>query len=79
MNRDTLLAGIAVLVIVGCCGLGIYLHRPPEALGPDAPLTEFSAARAMDELLNIAGRPHPIGSAANLSVRDYIVRRLTNL
>ncbi|TDI28514.1 MAG: M28 family peptidase [Acidobacteria bacterium] len=79
MNRDALLAGMAVLIIVGGCVLGIHLHRPPEALGEDVPLTEFSAARAMNELRNIAGRAHPIGSPANLGVRDYIVRRLTIL
>ncbi|MCC7266752.1 MAG: M20/M25/M40 family metallo-hydrolase, partial [Caulobacteraceae bacterium] len=44
-----------------------------------APPTVFSAERAMADVAVIAREPHPVGSAANARVRDYLVARLRGL
>lgn len=53
--------------------------RPPAALDSTAPLEQFSAARAISHLSQIATRPHPTGSEANARVRDYLVATLRGL
>ena len=57
-------------------GLGIWQVRPPEAAGPDAPASAFSAARALRDLTIIAAEPHPFASPADLRVRDHLLRAL---
>ncbi|MFZ1888992.1 MAG: M20/M25/M40 family metallo-hydrolase [Candidatus Binataceae bacterium] len=52
---------------------------PPPVVGADAPATDFSAARAMPDLRNIAARTHPLASAENGRVRSYLTKRLTEL
>jgi hypothetical protein len=52
---------------------------PPPVLGAGAPAAEFSAARAMSALRQIAQRPHPLASADEAQVRGYVVRRLSEL
>ena len=39
--------------------------KAPEPAGADAPLTEFSAERALTHIRTIAIGPHPVGSVAN--------------
>jgi hypothetical protein len=51
---------------------------PPAAVPASAPVTDFSAARAMEHVKVIAREPHPIGSIANSRVRDYIVAQLSS-
>jgi hypothetical protein len=57
----------------------IALLKSPASAGPDAPLTEFSAGRAMRHVRSIAARPHPTGTAENARVRDYLVGELRRL
>ncbi len=52
---------------------------PPRAVGIGAPVTDFSAARAMPEVREIAARPHPLASQDVARVRGYLVKRLTAL
>ena len=52
---------------------------PPAAVPTSAPVTDFSAERAMEHLKVIARVPHPTGSIANTRVRDYIVELLKSL
>jgi Peptidase family M28 len=52
---------------------------PPPVVGAGAPATDFSAARAMPDLREIAARPHPLASADNARVRGYLTKRLTEL
>ena len=66
----------AFLLIVLSAGFAIYRIQPMAALGADAPLTEFSAARAMKHLEVISRRPHPMGSVEHAQTRDYITRTL---
>jgi hypothetical protein len=57
----------------------IEKSEPPPVVGADAPSTDFSAARAMPDLRNIAARPHPLASSENARVRAYLMKRLTEL
>ncbi|HWY03555.1 MAG TPA: M28 family peptidase [Candidatus Acidoferrum sp.] len=49
---------------------------PPTVAPASAPVTDFSAERAMKHLKVIAREPHPTGSTANMRTRDYIVEQL---
>jgi hypothetical protein len=49
---------------------------PPRAVSADAPATQFSAERAMNDLKIIARQPHTAGSEAQAQVRDYIVEEV---
>jgi hypothetical protein len=52
---------------------------PPKPALANAPANAFSAGRAMADDRVIARVPHPIGSAANAAVRDYLLRRMSAL
>ncbi len=67
-------AMVAVLVVVG-----FLSTLPPKAQGADAPATEFSAARAMEHVDEIAREPHPLGSPESERVRAYLVAELEAL
>jgi hypothetical protein len=69
--------GAFLIAIVGAIALAIFSTTPPNPSPKDAPPSEFSAARAMDDVRIIAARPHPTGSEANTQVREYLVQRLT--
>lgn len=76
-SPSLLLAVIAALAAM--VALALLAGRPPAPLGADAPPDSFSAARAMVHLKKIAARPHPVGSAENAQVRDYLVEQLRGL
>jgi len=67
---------LAILVILW---IGVCAAQPPSALPVSAPLTSFSAARAMIDVHAIAMRPHPAASADNARVRAYLADRLRTL
>ena len=52
---------------------------PPTVVPASAPVTDFSAERAMKHLTVIAREPHPTGSIANGRVRGYIVEQIQSL
>ena len=52
---------------------------PPNPLPESAPKTTFSAQRAMEDLRVVAREPHPIGSAEQERVRDYILGKAQTL
>jgi hypothetical protein len=80
MKRRTIeRLAIAVLFVALCVVFAERASRPPVAASASAPLTEFSAQRAMKHLLAFAQWPHPIGSAEHDRVRDYLVAQLRNL
>ena len=58
--------------------LAIYQMEAPQAVGADAPATAFSAMRAIPHLEVIAQNPHPLGSAENAKVREYLISELTS-
>lgn len=53
--------------------------RPPEALSDEAPAMDFSAERAMTDVIRIGQVPHPTGTAANRRARDVLVQRMREL
>ena len=68
---------LALLILLGL--LAIHIIEPPPAADANAPLAEFSAARAMRDVREIAKAPRMLGSAENDRVRDYLVGRLREL
>jgi len=71
--------GTAAALLVLCALIVRRVDEPPAPVPASAPPTEFSAERAFAHVREIAQRPHPIGSADNARVRDYIVGRLRAL
>ncbi len=67
------------LAIGGALALTYASNQVPTPLPANAPGAVFSAGRAMIDNRIIARVPHPIGSAENAAVRDYLVRRMTEL
>ncbi|MDC0708186.1 M20/M25/M40 family metallo-hydrolase [Stigmatella sp. ncwal1] len=64
------------LLLVGAVALALATHRPPAALGPDAPPDVFSAARARQHLTWIAQAPRPVGSTRLIEVRRELISLL---
>src|ERR1043165_765177 len=74
------LASIIVLLLALIAWLAVYLqNRVPNASPESASSSEFSAGRALQYLQTISASPHPLGSQAHSSVRDYIFRELSSL
>ncbi len=59
--------------------IGVWALQVPSPRGTQAPAIQFSAARAMQDVRVIGARPHPVGSADHVRVRDFLVRRMTAL
>ncbi|HEY9217413.1 MAG TPA: peptidase M20, partial [Phenylobacterium sp.] len=75
MGRTIVLAAALVLA-----ALFAWLQLdPPSARPANAKAGEFSASRAMADVRVLGRAPHPMGSPANLAVRDHLVRRLEGL
>jgi len=66
----------ALVVMAWASGSDRSLPMPVAANAPD---TEFSSARAMSDLMEIAREPHAPGSPEHERVRGYIVDRLRTL
>jgi hypothetical protein len=56
--------------------LSFYIIQPPAPLPESADPASFSAERAFKHVQKIAQEPHPLGTAANDSVRSYILNQL---
>jgi len=69
---------LAVAVLAAVLLLTLWGLRPPAPKPINAPVTEFSARRAQAVLSRLVGdgTPHPIGSAANDSVRARVLAEL---
>src|SRR5580692_1560318 len=52
---------------------------PPAVIPASAPVTDFSAERAIEHVKIIAREPHPTGSIANSRARDYILEQVKSL
>jgi hypothetical protein len=69
-----------VLVVLIAVIVGAYLARmPPAPRLAGIPADGFSAGRAFAHVEQIAAVPHPVGSAANVGVRDYLLAELRDL
>jgi hypothetical protein len=72
--------GVVVALVLGAlAAVSLLALEPPDPLSASALANEFSAERAFSHVEQIAERPHPVGSAANAEVRDYLVGQLEDL
>jgi hypothetical protein len=72
------LLGVWVCLLLGLAIANLALRTPPP-LPVDAPADQFSAARAMADVRAIGRKPHPIGSAEIIRVRDHLLSRVNGL
>src|SRR5918998_1570470 len=75
-------AAIALLTFLVVTAAALYGALPtslPDPVPVSAPPTEFSSGRALEHIRAIARRPHPMGSAENAAVRNYLVEELNAL
>jgi hypothetical protein len=77
-TRDTRVGLWPLLLVLGAALVGLALVAawpvvPPRSAPASVSESAFSAERAMQDLEVIAAVPHPIGSAAQQRVRDYLV------
>lgn len=68
---------LALLLIIVAGVVAVDRPKPPDAAPLNAPATEFSSARAMVHVENVARRPHPVGTFEHAAVKDYIVQHLS--
>src|SRR5215216_532916 len=72
--------GVGFALVLGAlAAVSLLALEPPDPLPASAPASEFSAERSFSHVEQIAERPHPVGSAANAEVRDYLVGQLEDL
>ena len=79
--KRNLLPGVFLfLFLVLVASLVMFLsQQPPSPLPATIPASEFSAERAFRHVQAISQEPHPVGTAAHLQVRNYIVSELQAL
>ena len=70
---------ILVAVLLGLVAWSVAALQPPAPKPADAPVGEFSAARAFGHVQRIAAETHVAGSAAGGRVVDELVATLTDL
>ncbi len=70
--QRAILAGAMVVILI----IGLIPVMPLKVTPSTAPQNEFSAERAMSDLLVVAAEPHFMGSAAQGKVRDYLVSQI---
>jgi hypothetical protein len=72
---------IIALIAALVCGFAIFYVQSvtPSPAPASVPADAFSADRAMVDVRAIGSVPHPLGSAANDRVRDYLIARMTAL
>jgi hypothetical protein len=80
MTHRTVVSILALCALGGAVFLSMTLISPPAPLSADAPMTDFSAGRAMQDLAVIAREPHPMGEfPARIAVRDTILGEIRAL
>jgi hypothetical protein len=72
--------GVVVALVLGAlAAISLLVLEPQDPRPVSAPANEYSAERAFSHVEQIAERPHPVGSAANAEVRNYLVKQLEDL
>jgi len=74
--RQYLFAGLIVSLVLATVVVAVTPLGAPRAAPASAPADQFSSARAMDLLRDIAGGPRPMGSARHAAAGELIKRRL---
>jgi len=72
------LLGVWICLLLGLAIANLALRTPPP-LPENAPADQFSATRAMADIRAIGRKPHPIGSAEIVRVRDHLLSRVNGL
>ncbi len=70
---------LSVLFLLGILGFIFFTMMPQWTPDDDAPLSEFSTSRALQQVKNISQRPHFVGSENHNLVANYLVKELENL
>ena len=74
------LSSISISIIVAVLLLAVYfLNSPHGEDSPDAPMSEFSASRALKTVKKMSEKPHFVGSENHEVVANYLVKELQNL
>ena len=69
----------AIVALVLLIMFGLQDMATPAAVPASAAPSAFSSARALVHLRRIAATPHPVGTAENAQVRNYLLGQLTAL
>ena len=79
-NKHSWFQALALkLAIAAAVGVALYTLRPPDVVPTNAPTTEFSAERAMEDLEAIADEPRPVGSQEHAQMREYLLAQIRAL
>ena len=79
-KRNVLPAVFLFLFLVIGASLSMFLsQRPPRPLPDSIPASEFSAERAFRHIEALPDEPRPVGTAAHLQTRNYIMSELQSL
>lgn len=71
---------LTLCLLGGALYIIVALISPPALLPIDAPATDFSSGRAMQDLDVISFQPHPMGVSEGRAVaRDYILGEISEL
>ena len=70
---------VTLALLVGLAAVTSSSTGLPRPVPANAPDSVFSSSRAMSMLIEIARRPHPIGSPEHARVRTYLIERLRGL
>ena len=74
------LSSVSISIIVAILLLAVFfLNSPHGEDSTDAPLSEFSASRALQTVQKMSEKPHFIGSENHEVVANYLVKELHNL
>src|SRR5687768_3505337 len=73
LSVGTFLCSLCIIFV------SVYRLHPSNVVPASAPLTEFSADRAMEHLPALSNKPHPVGSEEHARVGEYIRSQLTIL
>jgi hypothetical protein len=73
--RLATVVGIVLLALLAV----VRVARPPAPVPATSPDTVFSAERAMQQVEEIAAKPHEVGTAEHDRVRDHIFGELASL
>jgi hypothetical protein len=70
---------LSVLFILVFLGFIFFTMMPQWTSDDDAPLSEFSTKRALEQVKNISQKPHFVGSENHKEVANYLVKELQNM
>src|SRR5919107_5606159 len=70
---------VVALVLSALAAISLLALEPLDSRPVSAPANEFSAERAFSHVEQVGEQPHPVGSAANAEVRNYLVGQLEDL